>query len=61
MLGQIASFMDSLHLGYREVVHEIPYRNLLVMAKDKQHMSTGEVLREVTEEEFFKNRKRNMR
>lgn len=33
MLGQIASFMDSLHLSYDEVVCKIPYRNLIVMQK----------------------------
>ena len=44
--------------SYHEVVHEIPYRNLLVMNKDKQHpVYDGEVMEEVTEEEFFKNRK----
>ncbi len=56
MLGQIASFMESLHLTYREVVHEIPYRNLLVMSKDKQHAVYGEVMQEVSEEEFFRTR-----
>lgn len=33
MLGQIASFMDSLHLSYDEVVYKIPYRNLIIMQK----------------------------
>lgn len=46
--------MDSLHLTYHETVYEIPYRNLTVMAKDKAHVAYGEVLRETTEEEFFK-------
>lgn len=45
--------MDGLHLTYTEVVDTIPYRNLLIMAKDKQHIATGEVMREVSEEEFF--------
>lgn len=59
-MGQIATFMETLHLSYREVVHEIPYRNLVIMSKDKQHaVYGGEVLKEVSEEEFFKNRKRN--
>lgn len=48
--------MESLHLTYREVVHEIPYRNLLVMSKDKQHAVYGEVMQEVSEEEFFRTR-----
>ena len=57
MLGQIASFMESLHLTYNEVLYEIPYRNLVIMAKDKQHaVYDSEVMVEVTEDEFFKNK-----
>lgn len=53
--------MESLHLTYREVVHEIPYRNLVIMSKDKQRVVyDGEVMQEVTEEEFFRERKRKM-
>ena len=55
---QIASFMDSLHLSYQEVVKEIPYRNLLLMAKDKQRVAYGDVMYEVTEEEFGMNFKK---
>ena len=40
--------MDSLHLSYQEVVKEIPYRNLLLMAKDKQRVACGDVMYEVT-------------
>lgn len=57
MLGQIASFMETLHLTYREVLEEIPYRNLVIMQKDKLHVASGDVMQEVTDEEFFKNRK----
>nr|DAZ09541.1 MAG TPA: hypothetical protein [Caudoviricetes sp.] len=57
MLGQIASFMDSLHLSYDEVVYKIPYRNLIIMQKDKLHaVYDGEVLKEVSEEDFFKGK-----
>lgn len=60
-MGQIATFMESLHLTYHEVVHEIPYRNLVIMNKDKQHtVYDSEVMQEVTEEEFFRERKRKM-
>lgn len=52
--------MDNLHLTYKEVVEEIPYRNLLIMQKDKAHVVYGEVDREVSEEEFFKGKKRNL-
>ncbi len=41
MFGQIASFIDSLHLSYREVVYEIPYRNLILMQKDKSRPCYG--------------------
>lgn len=60
MLGQIASFMESLHLSYHEVLHEIPYRNLILMSKDKQRVVfDGEVMEEVTEEEYFKGNNTN--
>lgn len=57
MLGQIASFMDNLHLTYTEVVEVIPYRNLVIMQKDKMRVAYGDVMQEVTDAEFFKNRK----
>ena len=50
--------MEVLHLSYNEVVNEIPYRNLLIMQKDKLHTVYGEVRREVSEDEFFKGRTR---
>ena len=59
MLGQIASFMESLHLSYNEVVYMIPYRNMVIMQKDKLHSVYGEVLEEVSEEEFFKRKGNN--
>lgn len=49
--------METLHLTYREVLYEIPYRNLVIMAKDKQRaVYDSDVMVEVDEEEFFKNR-----
>jgi len=50
----VATFIENLHLSYAEVVEVIPYRHLLLMAKDKQHVATGEVWVEVDEAEFFK-------
>ncbi len=58
LLGQIASFMENLHLGYKEVIEVIPYRNLIIMQKDKLHTVSGEVMEEVSEEEYFKNKSR---
>lgn len=41
MMGQIATLMENLHLSYKEVVYELPYRNLLIMQRDKLHTCTG--------------------
>ena len=60
LFGQIATLMDSLHLTYHEVVDEIPYRNLLLMQKDKLRVAYGDVYREVSEEEFFKSKNINV-
>jgi len=56
-LGQVASFMDTLHLDYERVLDGIPYRNLVIMQKDKLRVAYGDVMREVTDEELFRNRK----
>lgn len=56
-MGQVASFMDTLHLTYQQVLDGIPYRNLVIMQKDKLRVAYGDVTREVTDAEFFKNRK----
>lgn len=45
MLGQIATFVDELHLSYHEVVYEIPYRNILLMQKDKLHEVNGDIIK----------------
>ncbi len=59
MLGQIVSFMDNLNLSYDEVVNIIPYRNLVIMQKDKLHVVYGTVREEVTEEEYFRAKGKN--
>lgn len=46
MLGQIASFMENLHLSYKEVFEVIPYQNLIIMQKDKLHEVYGTVIKE---------------
>lgn len=51
LLGQIATFMETLHLTYSQVLDEIPYRNLIIMSRDKLHVTSGEVWREMTEDE----------
>ncbi len=53
--------MGELNMTYDDVVFRIPYRNLVIMQKDKLHISSGEVMREVCEDEFFKNRKNKLK
>lgn len=48
LLGQVATFMDNLHLTYNEVMDEIPYRNLIIMQKDKLHVVYGDKIQEVS-------------
>lgn len=57
MLGQIASFMESLGLSYDEVVYKIPYRNLLVMSKDKLRTCTGVKVQKTTGKDMAARRK----
>ena len=51
--------MESLHLTYDEVVEKIPYRNLLIMSKDKLHIATGDVEMTPEEEREFIKQKLN--
>lgn len=54
LLGQIATFQESLHLSYHEVLDEIPYRNLIIMQKDKlRPLNNSEKMVEMSDEEFF--------
>ena len=55
-MGQIASFMENLHLTYKEVLEIIPYRNLVIMQKDKLRTATGDVMHEVSDDEYFKGK-----
>lgn len=57
LLGQIATFQESLHLTYHEVVDEIPYRNLIIMQKDKlRTLCNSEKFVEMSDDEFFNNK-----
>lgn len=56
LLGQVATFVDNLHLSYREVVYEIPYRNLVLMQRDKLRASYGERVEHVTGSELAARR-----
>lgn len=60
MLGQIASFIDALNLSYREVVYEIPYRNLLLMQKDKSRVCYGKKIVKTSGKDMAARRKQMM-
>ncbi len=45
--------MDTLHLTYEETVRVIPYRNLVIMQKDKLRACSGERMVEVSDEQMF--------
>ncbi len=59
MLGQIASFIETLALSYEEVVYKIPYRNLLIMQKDKLHPCTGTKVKRVSGKDMAARRRQN--
>ena len=60
LLGQIATFQESLHLSYHEVLDEIPYHNLIIMQKDKlRTLYNSEKMVEMSDEEFFRNKGQN--
>lgn len=55
-MGQVATFMEHLHLSYHEVMDVIPYRDLLIMQRDKLHEVFGDVLEEVSDDDFFREK-----
>jgi len=58
LLGQIASFIENLHLSYKEVFEEIPYQNLILMQKDKLHGTTGDVIQEISGKDMLSKKKK---
>lgn len=47
--------MENLNLSYKEVINEIPYRNLIMMQRDKLREVTGDIIRNKSSEELFGN------
>lgn len=43
LLGQIATFRESLGFSYDEIVRRIPYQSLVVMQMDKLQVRSGDV------------------
>ncbi|MCH4242254.1 MAG: hypothetical protein LKF81_10210 [Prevotella sp.] len=52
--------MDTLHLTYDEVVNRIPYRNMIIMQRDKQHEALYGKVHRISGKELA-NRHRNGR
>lgn len=58
--GQIAHLIDTLHLSYTEVFEIIPYRNLLMMQRDKlRAVYGGQKVNRISGKELANRRKRN--
>ena len=58
MLGQVATFMESLGLSYEDVVYKIPYRNLLIMQKDILHSVSSDLIVERTGRDLLKRKEK---
>ena len=56
MIGQVATFMGELRLSYSEVYEKVPYRNLVLMQKDKLHSTYGDTVTHATSAELFGNK-----
>lgn len=56
MHGQIATFMENLHLSYKEVFEIIPYRNLVLMQQNKLHEAYGDIIKKTSSRELFGNK-----
>lgn len=56
--GQIAHLIDTLKLSYMEVYEVIPYRNLLMMQRDKLHAVNGKKVQRISGKELAKRRKK---
>lgn len=56
VFGQIATYMENLHLTYSEVLEVIPYRNILAMQQDKLREATGELTQKSSSQEVIGNK-----
>lgn len=56
LLGQIATFVENLHLPYEDIVYKIPYRNLCIMNKDKLHAVYGYKITKISGKDMAKRR-----
>lgn len=56
LLGRIATFIETLGLSYDDVVYKIPYRNLVIMQKDKMHPCYGVVVKKMSGKDMMARR-----
>ena len=59
LLGQIASFKENLGFSYEEIVYKIPYRNLLLMQRDKVLVVYGTKVKKVSGKDMASRRRIN--
>lgn len=59
LIGQIASFRENLGFSYDEIVYKIPYRNLLLMQRDKLHVVYGTKVNKVSGKDMASRRRKN--
>lgn len=53
--------MEVLHLSYDDVVNRIPYRNLVIMQKDKLHEVHGTLIKKISGKEMAERRKNRIK
>lgn len=58
LIGMISSFIDNLKLSYHEVFEEIPFRVLLLMQKDKQRVTTGDIVKQDSGKDMASRRRK---
>ncbi len=51
--------MENLHLSYEEVLYKIPYRNLVLMQRDKLHLVFGAKVQKVKGKDMASRRRKN--
>ena len=51
--------MENLNLSYKEVVYKIPYRNLILMQRDKLHQVFGTKIKKIKGKDMASRRRQN--
>ena len=48
--------MEDLAMSYKEVFEDLPYRNLVMMQRDKRRETTGDIIKQSSSRELFGNK-----